>query len=104
MTDFNISLKVNGNMVEITGFSQAFVTRTVAGAVSSLKDVPEITTLELTLKFGKVKIAINGSPLSLKPFPTLILARTLAGMVSTLKGVEGDVSSLEIKMQSNSPT
>jgi hypothetical protein len=103
MTDFNIALKVNGKTVEVTGFSKAFVTRTVAGAVSSLKDVPEIATLDLTSKFGKVKIAINGSPLSLKPFPTLILARTLAGMASTLKGVEGDVSSLEIIMQSKNP-
>ncbi len=92
------SLKVNGNLIELTGFSQAFVSRTVAGAVSSLKGVPEIKVLDLSMKFGKVKIAINNNPLTLKPFPTLILARTLAGMVSTLKGVEGEVNSLEIKM------
>lgn len=100
--DLNTSLKVNGNPIELIGFSQAFVTSTVAGAISSLKEVPEISTLELTMKFGKVKIAINGSSLTLKPFPTLILARTLAGMVSTLKGVEGEVNSLEIIMQGKS--
>jgi hypothetical protein len=103
MMDFDIALKVNSNYIELTGFSKAYVTGTLTGAVSSLKDVPEITSLEITLKFGKVKLTINGYRLSLKPFPTLILARTLASMVSTLKGVEGEVNSLEIKMQGKKP-
>jgi hypothetical protein len=104
MTELNVSLKVNNIPIELKGFSQAFVTSTVVGAVSSLKDVPEITRLALSMKFGKVKIAINGSALQLKPFPTLILAKTLTGMVSTLKGVEGEVTSLELILQSNNFT
>ncbi len=102
MTDYQISLKVNNQPVELSGFPRDFLSRTLAGAASSLKGVDDIRSLELTMKFGKVKLAINGSPVSLKPFPTLILARTLIGMTSTLKGVEAEVVSLEIEMRAES--
>ena len=98
MTDYQISLDVNNQHVELSGFPRDFLIRTVLGAASSLKGVEEIDSLELTMKYGKVKLSINGSPVSLKPFPTLILARTLIGMTSVLKGVEGDVVSLEISL------
>lgn len=98
MRDYQISLTSNGKPVNLTGFPRDYVAQTLAGAASSLKGIDEINSLELTLKFGKVKLSINGAPVSLKPFPTLILARTLIGMTSTLKGVDSEINHLEIKM------
>ncbi len=97
--NYKASLTVNGNPVELTGFPLEFVTKTLAGAISSLKETDEIRDLDLTMGFGKVKLFLNGRQVSLKPFPTLIFASTLSGMVAPLKGVEGKVNSLEIKMQ-----
>jgi hypothetical protein len=93
------SSDLNSKPIELTGFPKDYVTLTLAGAASSLKGVDDINSLELTMKFGKVKMSINGSAVPLKPFPTIMLARTLIAMASTLKGVEGEVVSLEIKMQ-----
>jgi hypothetical protein len=97
--NYKAALKVNGNEIDLTGFPEEFVAKTVAGAVSSLKKVEEIKELDLTMNFGKVKIFVNRNQVPIGPFPTLIFVNTLAGMVATLKGVEGKVTSLEIKMQ-----
>ena len=99
MKDYEISLSANDSAVKLSGFPEDYLTRITLGAAHSLKGVNEIETLELTLRFGKVKLAINGQPISLVPFPTLIIGKTLIAIVSTLKGVEGDVNSLEIKMR-----
>lgn len=97
--NFKATLAVNGNLIELTGFPEEYLASTLAGAVSSLKHTEEIKKLELTVNYGKVKLNLNGNQVPLGPFPTLMIANTLIGMVSTLKGVEGKVTSLEIKMQ-----
>jgi hypothetical protein len=97
--NYKAFLKVNGNDIDLTGFPEEFVARTVAGAVSSLKKVEEIKELNLTMNYGKVKIFVNGNQVPIGPFPTLIFVNTLSGMVSTLKGVNDKVTSLELKMQ-----
>ena len=99
MKDYNLSLAANGKPIELTGFPQDFVIKTLIGMVSSLKGVQEINSLELTLRYGKVKLSINGNPISVGPFPTLITAKTLIAIASTLKGVENEITSLEIKME-----
>jgi hypothetical protein len=98
MKDYEISLSANDAPIKLSGFPKDFLINVTLGAASSLKGVNEIETLELTLRFGKVKMAVNGNPIPLVPFPTLIIGRTLIAIVSTLKGVEGNVTSLEIKM------
>ena len=100
MINYDISLTVNSREVEVTGFPKDFLTRTLIGAASSLKGVDEVASLELSLKFGKVKMSVSGTPVPLSQFPNLIIARTFTGMVSTLKGVEGEVVSLDIHLKS----
>ncbi len=101
MKNYNLSLTTGGKLIELSGFPQDFVIKTVIGMVSSLKGVQEIDTLELTLRFGKVKLSINGKPISVGPFPTLITAKTLIAITSTLKGVGDEVTNLEIKMEAS---
>ncbi len=96
---YRATLTVKGNPVELTGFPEEYLARTLAGAVSSLKHTEAIKNLELTMNYGKVKLNLNGNQVALGPFPTLMIANTLIGMVSTLKGVEGKVTNLEIKME-----
>ncbi len=101
MKNYNLLLTTGGKFIELSGFPQDFVIKTVIGMVSSLKGVQEIDTLELTLRFGKVKLSINGKPISVGPFPTLIIAKTLIAITSTLKGVGDEVTNLEIKMEAS---
>jgi len=97
--NYKATLTVNGNLIDLTGFPEEYIAKTLAGAVSSLKKTEEIKNLELTMSYGKVKLNLNGNQVALGPFPTLMIANTLIGMVSTLKGVEGKVTNLEIKME-----
>jgi hypothetical protein len=97
--EYKAALTVNDKAIEITGFPEEFLAKTLAGAVSSLKKAEEIKNLELTMAFGKVKLNVNGNQIPLGPFPNLVITNTLIGMVATLKGVEGKVTTLEIKMQ-----
>jgi hypothetical protein len=96
---YQAKLNVNGQPVDLTGFPEEFLAKTLAGAVSSLKKTEEVRELDLTMSFGKVKLTLNGNAIPLGPFPNLVITNTLVGMVGTLKGVEGKVTKLEIKMQ-----
>lgn len=89
-------LEVNNVPVELNAFVEEFLTRTVVGAVSSLKGAEDIHDLELHLEQGDVKIVVNGNELPLTPFPNDIIANTITGLVSALKGV-GKVDTLRIK-------
>jgi hypothetical protein len=74
------------------------LTRTVVGAVSSLKGAENIRDLELYLERGDVKLIVNMDELPLTPFPEEILTNTIIGMVSSLKGV-GKIDSLKITVK-----
>jgi hypothetical protein len=91
-------LTVNKKSVELNPFVEEFLTRTVVGAVSSLKGVENIQNLELYLEQGDVKLIVNGSELPLTPFPKDIIANTIIGLVSSLKGV-GKIDSLKINVK-----
>ena len=97
--EYKATLTVNGQPIELTGFPEEFLAKTLAGAVSSLKKTEEIKNLELTMAFGKVKLNLNGNAIPLGPFPNLVITNTLIGLVATLKGVEGKVTNIDIKMQ-----
>jgi hypothetical protein len=96
--NYSVSLKVNGQEIELSGFPRDFVARTAAGAATSLRGVNEVNSLEMSLKFGKVKLSVNGERVGLIQFPNLILASTFIGMLKALNGVEGEVRAAELKL------
>jgi len=91
-------LEINNVSVELNPFVEEFLTRTVVGAVSSLKGAENIRDLELYLERGDVKLVVNGSELPLTPFPSDIITNTITGLVSSLKGV-GKIDSLKISVK-----
>ena len=96
--NFKTELEVNNASVELNPFVHEFLTRTVVGAVSSLKGVEHIQGLELHLAHSDVKIVVNGNEVPLTPFPKEIITNTIIGLVSPLKGIE-KVDSLKINIR-----
>ena len=95
---FRAELKVNGTSVEINAFVEEFLARVIVGAVSSLKGVEDIKSLQVQQKNGDVEITVNGKDIPLTPFPSDIISNTLVGMVSSLSGI-GDIDSIEISVE-----
>ena len=93
-------LEINNVSVELNPFVEEFLTRTVVGAVSSLKGAENIRDLELYLERGDVKLAVNGNELPLTPFPKDVITSTITGLVSSLKGV-GKIDSLKITVKTH---
>ena len=91
-------LEVNNVAVQLNPFVDEFLTRTVVGAVSSLKGAENIQGLQLYLERNDVRIVVNGNELPLTPFPKEIITNTIVGLVSPLKGVE-KVDSLKINIR-----
>jgi len=91
-------LEINNVSVELNPFVEEFLTRTVVGAVSSLKGAENIRDLELFLEQGDVKLVVNGNELPLTPFPTDIINNTITGLVSSLKGVD-KIDNLRVKVR-----
>jgi hypothetical protein len=96
--NFKTELEVNNVSIELNPFVDEFLTRTVVGAVSSLKGAENIQGLELCLERNDVTIVVNGSELPLTPFPKEIITSAITGLVSPLKGV-GTVDSLKINIR-----
>jgi hypothetical protein len=94
---FKATLKVNKKAIEMTPFVEEFLARTTVGAVSSLREVEGIKSLEIHQKKGNVEITANGKDIPLTPFPNDIISNTLVGLVSSLKGV-GGIDSLDISV------
>jgi len=97
--NFGVSLKVNGNVIKLSGFPRDFVAKTLAGSATSLKGVDRVEGLALTLRFGKIKLKVNEQDVDLIQFPTLMLASTLKGMLSVLSGVEGEINTADVKIR-----
>jgi hypothetical protein len=91
-------LEINNVSVELNPFVQEFLTRTVVGAVSSLKGAENIRDLELYLEQKDAKLVVNGNELPLTPFPKDVITNTIIGLVSSLKGV-GKIDSLKINVK-----
>jgi hypothetical protein len=96
--NFKTELEANNVPVELNPFVDEFLTRTVVGAVSSLKGAKNIQDLELYLERNDVKIVVNGIEIPLTPFPKEIITNTITGLVSPLRGVE-KVDSLKISIR-----
>ena len=91
-------LDINNVSVELNPFVHEFLTRTVIGAISSLKGVEDIQGLELYLEHNDVRIVVNGNELPLTPFPKEIITNTIIGLVSPLKGAD-KVDTLKINIR-----
>jgi hypothetical protein len=91
-------LEINNIPVELNPFVDEFLTRTVVGAVSSLKGAGNIQGLELYLERNDVKIVVNGNEVPLTPFPKEIITNTIIGLVSPLKGI-GKVDTMKISIR-----
>jgi hypothetical protein len=91
-------LEVNKVSTKLNPFVEEFLTRTVVGAVSSLKGAKNIRNLELYLEQGDVKLVVNGNELTLTPFPREIITNTITGLVSSLKGIS-KIDSLKINIK-----
>ena len=91
-------LEINNVSVELNPFVEEFLTRTVVGAVSSLKGAENIRDLELYLERGDVKIVVNGNEIPLTPFPREVITNTITGLVSSLKGIS-KIESLKVNVK-----
>ena len=91
-------LEINNVSIELNPFVQEFLTRTVVGAVSSLKGAENIRDLELYLEQKDAKLVVNGNELPLTPFPKDVITNTIIGLVSSLKGA-GKIDSLKINVK-----
>ena len=94
----NADLAVNDVSIELNPFVEEFLTRTVVGAVSSLRGAENIRDLELHLERGDVDLIVNGEELPLTPFPRDIITSTIIGLVSSLKGV-GKIDAVKISIK-----
>lgn len=86
--ELETELHINNSSIELNPFVKEFLTRTVLGAVSSLRGAENIRELELYLERGDVKLVVNGNEIPLTPFPSDIITGTITGLVSPLKGVD----------------
>jgi hypothetical protein len=77
-------LAVNKVSIKLNPFAKQFLTRTVVGAISSLKGAENIRGLELYLERGDVKLVVNGNELTLTLFPKEILTNTITCFVTPL--------------------
>lgn len=68
------------------------------GAVTPLRGVDYIRSIEIHQDHGDVSVTVNGEEITVTPFPNDIIAGTLIGMVSTLKDVDS-VNSLDVSVE-----
>jgi len=86
---FRTRLWINKADIELNPFVEDFLRRISIAAVSSLKGVETINTLDIQLVQDEVTVTLNDVELPLTPFPKDLISRTLKGLVSGLKGVDG---------------
>jgi predicted PilT family ATPase len=96
--NFRATLRVNEKVMEMNAFVEEFLSRTMLGAVSSLKGTEEIKNLKVHQKKGNVEITVNGKDIPLTAFPNDIISNMLVGIVSSLKDVD-DVDSMDISVE-----
>ena len=96
---FKAQLSVNNTAIEINEFTEEFLARVTAGAVTTLKGVEYIRTIELKDDRGDVVVKVNGEEIELTPFPNDAIANTITGLVSTLKGIDKNkITRIDIKV------
>jgi hypothetical protein len=86
--EYKAELSINNAPVELNEFVEQFLSRVTVGAVTTLKGVDYIRTVELDEDRGDVMVKVNGEEIELTPFPNDVIANTITGLVSTLKGID----------------
>ena len=94
---YKAGLQVNKKHIKLNPFVEKFLARVSIGAVTSLKGVDYIRSIEIHNEREDVTVSVNGEDIPLTPIPVLIIANTLRGLVSTLKGVN-DIKSLDVSI------
>lgn len=92
-----VSLKINGEEIELIPFIQDFIDNVISGMMATLQGTVPIKKLVLNIDGEAVTADINGEAVKLNPFVTKIIHNTITGMVSSLRGV-GQVDKAEIKI------
>jgi hypothetical protein len=87
MASRQVSLSINNVSIDLDYFAQGFIDHTIGGILEALEGTGPMTSLELAIDQGKVKIVLNNAPVPLNAFANKIINNTVAGMVSSLKGV-----------------
>jgi hypothetical protein len=96
---YKAHLSVNGNAIEVNEFTEEFLARVTVGAVTTLKGVEYIRTIDVNQDRGDVVVKVNGEEIELTPFPNDVIANTLKGLVSTLKGIDkGNINKIDVKV------
>ena len=94
-----VSLSVNNIDIKLDNFVEGYFYHVVVGILNSLKDTDDIRDLKLEVdNDGQVEINLNGAEVPLSYFPVQIIRSTLAGMVANLKGVDGEMSTMELRI------
>jgi hypothetical protein len=91
-------LKVNDKPVAMNRFVEEFLSRTMEGAVASLKGADKIQSLEIHGEKGNIEISLNGTEIPLTPFPNDLISNMLKAMISSLKDV-GEIKIIDIRVE-----
>ncbi len=86
--NFEATLEVNNAPIDLSPFPEQFLSRTLVGAVSSLKEIENIENLGIYLKQREITLIVNGNQVELMIFPNDLIASIVVGMVSSLKGID----------------
>jgi hypothetical protein len=95
----NLSLTVNGALIDTQYFVAAFIDHTVCGMVESLEGTGKIKDLNLFVDDDNVTLNLNGAVIPTNEFVMKIIRSTTFGMVAPLKGVIGLPKTVEIKIK-----
>ena len=95
---YEAKLTVNYTDIELSDFPQDFLINVAIAAVSTLKGVEDIDTLDLIGDSGNTDIVVNGSRIQVMAFPNEYITNTIHGLISTLRGVE-NIESMEISIK-----
>ena len=95
-----VSLKVNGQPIDMIPFVEDYVAQVADGIVQSLRGAAPTDKLELQLTESDVSVTQNGGELEVNEFVSSIIRSTVLGMVSPLKGVS-DPKEVSIQIVKN---
>ena len=97
MTFKKVSLIVNYEPIQVSGFVQRLIKSVIESILCSLKEHGEAGNVKLLINEDTVEITVGNDTLRLNPFVSNFLKNTVIGMISSLKGIES-VEKLEINI------
>jgi hypothetical protein len=95
---YEAKLTVNHTDIELSDFPQDFLINVAIAAVSTLKGIGAIETLDLIGDSDNTDILVNSERIRVAAFPNEYITNTLHGLISTLRGVE-NIESMQINIK-----